>query len=194
MKIAVVGTGYVGLVTGTCLAETGNTVTCVDINQEKVNKLKNGIIPIYEPHLDALFERNIKDGRLFFTTDLASAIKDAKVIFLGKLRDTSHVLSFSDLFLLPSETESFGLAALEAMALGVPVISSNTGGIPEVNEHGFSGFLSDVGDVEDMAKNALIVLSDSELIKFKTQAKQKATDFTIEKILPLYEKIYLKLV
>ncbi len=83
MKIAVVGTGYVGLVTGTCFAETGNTVTCVDIDANKVNKLNSGKITIYEPGLELLFERNIKQGRLFFTTDLAEGIKDAKIIFLA---------------------------------------------------------------------------------------------------------------
>ena len=70
MKITVIGTGYVGLVTGTCLAETGNTVTCVDIDEQKINKLKNGIVPIYEPHLDIFFQRNISQKRLFFTTSL----------------------------------------------------------------------------------------------------------------------------
>jgi len=83
MKIAVVGTGYVGLVTGTCFAETGNHVACVDINEEKVARMNRGEIPIYEPDLDTLFERNIKHGRLTFTTDLAAGIKDAKVIFLA---------------------------------------------------------------------------------------------------------------
>jgi UDPglucose 6-dehydrogenase len=83
MKIAVVGTGYVGLVTGTCFAETGNTVTCIDIDQEKVNKLKNGKITIYEPGLEQLFERNVKQERLFFTTSLKEGIKEAKVIFLA---------------------------------------------------------------------------------------------------------------
>ena len=83
MKIAVVGTGYVGLVTGTCLAETGNTVTCVDIDNDKVQKLKNGIIPIYEPNLNNFFQRNIAQNRLFFTTDLREGIKDAKLIFLA---------------------------------------------------------------------------------------------------------------
>jgi len=83
MKIAVVGTGYVGLVTGTCLAETGGQVTCVDIDEAKVEKMKNGIVPIYEPHLDVLFERNIKQGRLQFTTELEGAIKDAELIFLA---------------------------------------------------------------------------------------------------------------
>jgi UDPglucose 6-dehydrogenase len=82
-KIAVVGTGYVGLVTGTCFAETGNQVICVDIDEEKVAKMKSGEVPIYEPHLDVLFERNIKQNRLRFTTDLATAIVDAEIIFLA---------------------------------------------------------------------------------------------------------------
>ncbi len=83
MNITVVGTGYVGLVTGTCLAETGNTVICVDINTEKVKQMKDGIVPIYEPHLDVLFHRNIKAGRLSFTSNLAEAIEKAKIIFLA---------------------------------------------------------------------------------------------------------------
>ena len=83
MNIAVVGTGYVGLVTGTCFAETGNNVICVDIDVEKVRKMQDGIVPIYEPHLDVIFERNIKQGRLTFTTNLAEAIEHAKVIFLA---------------------------------------------------------------------------------------------------------------
>lgn len=83
MKIAVIGTGYVGLVTGTCLAETGNNVICVDINVDKITKMQNGDVPIYEPGLDLLFHRNINQGRLHFTTDLATAIKDAQVIFMA---------------------------------------------------------------------------------------------------------------
>ena len=83
MKIAVVGTGYVGLVTGTCFAETGNHVTCVDIDQEKVARMQQGQIPIYEPHLDVLFERNIRQGRLSFTTSLEDGIRDAEIIFLA---------------------------------------------------------------------------------------------------------------
>lgn len=83
MKIAVIGTGYVGLVTGTCFAETGNDVICVDIDAKKVNKMRNGEIPIYEPHLDVLFERNIKQNRLLFTTDINEAVADAEIIFLA---------------------------------------------------------------------------------------------------------------
>src|SRR5215218_10389902 len=83
MKITVVGTGYVGLVTGTCLAETGNTVTCVDIDETKVNKLKSGKITIYEPGLEKLFDRNLKEERLAFTTNLKQGIKDAEIVFLA---------------------------------------------------------------------------------------------------------------
>jgi UDPglucose 6-dehydrogenase len=83
MKIAVVGTGYVGLVTGTCFAETGNDVICVDIDERKIEKLRKGKMPIYEPGLDVLFERNSKEGRLKFTTNLEDGIKDAQVIFLA---------------------------------------------------------------------------------------------------------------
>lgn len=83
MNIAVVGTGYVGLVTGTCLAEMGNNVVCIDIDENKVSKMRNGIIPIYEPHLDNLFERNIKQGRLAFSTDIQDAVDHATVIFLA---------------------------------------------------------------------------------------------------------------
>lgn len=118
-----------------------------------------------------------------------------KVHFLGKLKDTERILSASDLFLLTSESESFGLAALEAMAAKVPVISSNTGGIPEVNKHGFSGYLSNVGDIDDMAANALKILSDDAILEqFKQNAYQQAKQFDIEKILPQYEAIYKELI
>ncbi|MVX36749.1 N-acetyl-alpha-D-glucosaminyl L-malate synthase BshA [Myroides sp. LoEW2-1] len=114
-----------------------------------------------------------------------------KIIFFGNSNEIEHILSYSDLFLLPSETESFGLAALEAMAMGVPVISSNTGGLPEVNEHGVSGYLSNVGDVEDMVANALKILKDQDtLCQFKENARNVAKKFSIDKVLPLYEDIY----
>ena len=83
MKITVIGTGYVGLVTGTCFAETGNEVTCVDIDQRKVDKLKSGEITIYEPGLEKIFLRNLKEQRLRFTTDLKDGIQDSKILFLA---------------------------------------------------------------------------------------------------------------
>lgn len=119
-------------------------------------------------------------------------IKD-KVIFFGNSNEIDRILSYSDLFLLPSETESFGLAALEAMAMGVPVISSNSGGLPEVNFDGISGYLSDVGDVNSMAENALKILKDdATLQQFKTKALETARKFDIQNILPLYEELYLR--
>ena len=114
-----------------------------------------------------------------------------KVVFFGNSHEIDKILCFSDLFLLPSETESFGLAALEAMASGVPVISSNTGGIPEVNVDGVSGFLSDVNDVVDMSKNAIYILSDEERLKnFKLNATKESAKFAIENVVPQYEAIY----
>lgn len=114
-----------------------------------------------------------------------------KVVFLGNSYEIDKILCFSDMFLLPSETESFGLAALEAMASGVPVISSNTGGIPEVNIDGVSGYLSDVHDIEDMSKNAIYMLSDEDRLKtFKLNATKESAKFSIEKVVPQYEAIY----
>jgi L-malate glycosyltransferase len=114
------------------------------------------------------------------------------VRFLGKLDAVEEVLSVCDLFLMPSEKESFGLAALEAMACEVPVISSNAGGLPELNVHGKTGFLSNVGDVDDMVKNALYILDDSRLAQFKHNALERAKEFDITAILPMYEKHYEK--
>ncbi|MEJ6547165.1 MAG: N-acetyl-alpha-D-glucosaminyl L-malate synthase BshA [Flavobacteriaceae bacterium] len=116
-----------------------------------------------------------------------------KVLFLGNSNEVDRILCFSDLFLLPSETESFGLAALEAMVNEVPVISSNTGGIPEVNVHGETGYLSPVGAVDEMAENAISILKDSETLdRFKKKAALMAQDFDLLKILPLYEEVYEK--
>ncbi len=121
-------------------------------------------------------------------------VKD-KVLFLGKSDEIRKILCLTDLFLLPSETESFGLAALEAMAAHTPVISSNTGGLSEVNYHGVTGFLSDVGDVDDMAKNAIYLLSDEDrLDKFKKQAFESAHQFSIETILPKYVSMYERVI
>lgn len=121
-------------------------------------------------------------------------VKD-KILFLGKSDEIRRIMCFSDLFLLPSETESFGLAALEAMAGKTPVISSNQGGLPEVNIQGETGYMSDVGDVEDMAKNAIHILEDDQrLIEFKENASDAAHRFAIEKILPKYEAMYNRVI
>ncbi|MAP81120.1 MAG: N-acetyl-alpha-D-glucosaminyl L-malate synthase BshA [Aequorivita sp.] len=116
---------------------------------------------------------------------------EEKVLFLGNSNEVDKILCFSDLFILPSEKESFGLAALEAMASGVPVISSNSGGLPEVNIEGVSGYLSDLGNVEEMAENALKILaSDETLETFKKQAVEAAMVYDTKKIVPLYESLY----
>lgn len=110
---------------------------------------------------------------------------------LGKVQNPEKVLCVADLFLLPSETESFGLAALEAMACKVPVISSNTGGIPEVNINGYSGFLSSVGNVDEMAANAISILKDDAVLaKFRANAYEQARKFEMKNILPMYEQLY----
>jgi N-acetyl-alpha-D-glucosaminyl L-malate synthase BshA len=110
---------------------------------------------------------------------------------LGKLVNPEQHLVLGDIFLLPSETESFGLSALEAMASRVPVVSTDTGGIPEVNLHGITGFLSKVGEVDDMARNCLKLLNDDSLLeRFRQQAFEQASRFDISRILPLYEQVY----
>ena len=115
------------------------------------------------------------------------------VRFLGKLEAVEEVLSVADLFLMPSEKESFGLAALEAMACEVPVISSNTGGIPELNVQGVTGFMSNIGDLEDMTRKALFVLDKNNLPTFKENALKRAKEFDISNILPIYESYYQKI-
>jgi N-acetyl-alpha-D-glucosaminyl L-malate synthase BshA len=114
-----------------------------------------------------------------------------KVFFLGNSTEIAKILCYSDVFLLPSQTESFGLAALEAMAAKTAVVSTNTGGLPEVNIHGETGFLSNLGDVEDMAKNAISILKDDAVLeRFKKNAKEHTKKFSLQNILPVYEDIY----
>ena len=116
------------------------------------------------------------------------------VIFFGKSNETNKILSFSDLFILPSEIESFGLSALEAMAANVPVISTNTGGIPELNIDNFSGLMSNIGDVQKMINDSVMILSDENIMqKFRINARKRAEDFDIHKIVPLYEEVYKSL-
>ena len=115
----------------------------------------------------------------------------SKVLFLGNTSDIDRILCFTDLFLLPSASESFGLSALEAMAAGVPVVSSNTGGLPEVNEEGISGYLCPIGDVKAMAEKAIYILEDkTRLAQFKQNARKVAERFDEDKIVPMYEALY----
>lgn len=114
-----------------------------------------------------------------------------KITFLGKISAVEKILSISDIFVLPSETESFGLSALEALACGVPVISSNAGGLPEVNKDGFSGFTCDVGDYKQMAIKGLEIVNNLE--KFKANAVIQANNFTLDEIIPKYESLYKQL-
>jgi len=118
-----------------------------------------------------------------------------QVRFLGKQDAVEEILSVSDLFLMPSETESFGLAALEAMACKVPVITSNAGGLPELNIDGFCGYMSNVGDVDDMAAKAISILENDEVLnRFKENAFTRAQDFDLKKVLPLYIDLYNKVI
>jgi L-malate glycosyltransferase len=115
--------------------------------------------------------------------------------FLGKQEKLEEILSITDIFLLPSEYESFGLAALEAMACKVPVISSNTGGLAEINEHGLTGYLANVGDVDAMSKFAISLLENEEILNtFKHNALEHAKKFNIDSIIPIYEKLYEEVV
>jgi L-malate glycosyltransferase len=114
------------------------------------------------------------------------------VRFLGKLEAVEEVLSVADLFVMPSEKESFGLAALEAMACEVPVLSSDAGGIPELNINGSTGYVCAIGDIKEMTARALEILDDQNLPGFKERALARAKEFDVTKILPMYEQFYLE--
>lgn len=139
----------------------------------------------------------IGDGpeRPYIESMTRDEIAGNNIRFLGKQEQIEDILPIADLFLLPSEYESFGLAALEAMAAEVPVISTNAGGLPEININGVSGYMSNVGDVEDMAKNAIHILSsDDNLAHFRAHALEQAKKFDISRIVPLYEELYKRFV
>lgn len=117
------------------------------------------------------------------------------IISVGKIANPKEILGVADVFILPSETESFGLSALEAMAMKIPVISTNTGGIPELNIHGKTGYMSKVGDYEDMAKHTIALLSDEKMYaKFKANAFEQAKKFDLNHILPMYEELYREVI
>ncbi|MFK8295720.1 N-acetyl-alpha-D-glucosaminyl L-malate synthase BshA [Capnocytophaga canimorsus] len=176
------------------MAETGERIVTHISNFRKVKRISDVIEVFYRiqmkipAKLILVGEGPEKEAAEQQCKDLG--IKH-KVRFLGNSLDVDRILCLSDLFLLPSESESFGLAALEAMAAGVPVIATDVGGLPEVIENGFSGFLSPLADVNAMANNAIHILQDdTTLKKFKEQARISALRFDENKIIPLYENLY----
>jgi N-acetyl-alpha-D-glucosaminyl L-malate synthase BshA len=179
-------------------ASANEKIICHISNFRKVKRIED-VVRVFAKLLERMEAKLILVGDGPERSLAEKMARDLKicnhVLFIGKVRDTSPVLKISDLFLLPSETESFGLAALEAMAQAVPVVSSNTGGIPEVNCNGFSGFLSDVGKVDEMAENAWKILNDETvLLQFKHNAWEQAKKFKIENVLPKYEQLYESLI
>jgi N-acetyl-alpha-D-glucosaminyl L-malate synthase BshA len=167
-------------------------------NFRKVKRVQD-VILIYDKIRKAIPSKLLLIGDGPERTNAEQLCRDLNVCnevrFLGKQEAIEEILSVSDLFIMPSETESFGLAALEAMACQVPVISTNSGGMPELNVHGYTGFLSNVGDVDDMAKNAIELLSDeNKLAAFKLNALAHARLFDIHTILPFYENYYHKII
>ena len=159
-------------------------------NIPDVIKIFNGIQKEVPSKLMLVGEGPEKEAAEYLVEELCIS---EKVVFFGNSNEIDRILCFSDLFLLPSQTESFGLAALEAMASSVPVISSNSGGLSEVNKDGFSGYLSTVGNVSEMTEKALQILkNDDSLNQFKLNSKAQSLNFDIHAIVPKYESIYQK--
>ncbi len=176
-----------------------NEVIITHISNFRKVKRVDDVIRIFEGVLKQLSAKLLMVGdgpELHHVKNLARELNISdKVFFLGKSKRIEQITSISDVFLLPSETESFGLVALEAMASGVAVVSSNVGGLPEVNKDGVTGFLNEVGDVEGMITSVLTILEDKDtLTRFKTNAKDHSKNFDFNKIVPVYENLYLSLV
>lgn len=178
------------------MATDGERIVTHVSNFRKVKRITDVIEVFYRLQLEIpskllmVGEGPEREGAEILVKELG--IED-KVRFLGNSNEVDKILCFSDLFLLPSEAESFGLAALEAMVNRVPVISSNAGGIPEVNVDGVTGYLSNVGNIADMAQNAIRILeNDDTLAAFKKNARKEAAKFDIQNIVPLYEELYTK--
>ena len=177
------------------IAKSDEKIICHISNFRKVKRIDDVVKTFYEINkeipskLMMVGEGPEKEN----AENLCKKLKiEDNVYFFGNTTDTNNILSFSDLFLLTSSTESFGLAALEAMASYVPVISTNAGGLPEVNITGVSGYMSNVGDIDDMVKNSLEILSDDKTNnKFKENARKQAENYDIHKIVPFYESIYI---
>ncbi len=157
-------------------------IDVVKIFEKVQNKIPSKLLMVGEGPERVKVQRYVKKNNL-----------RNKVLFFGKSNEIDELLCYSDIFLLPSEKESFGLVALEAMIHKVPVISSNAGGLSEVNINGISGYLSDIGDTDDMAKNTIkIISSKKNQMKFQEGAFNQATKFDISKVIPLYESVYKK--
>lgn len=176
------------------VAPNGEKVLVHVSNFRKVKRIPD-VIDIFARVREAMPAKLIMGGDGPERSDAERKVKEMglenDVTFLGSIKNSADVLACSDLLLLPSETESFGVSALEAMVSGVPVVASNAGGMPEVQENGVTGYMCDVGDIESMAVKAVYILSDPErLQRFREGARMKATEFTTDKIIRQYEDLY----
>ncbi|MFN3918529.1 MAG: N-acetyl-alpha-D-glucosaminyl L-malate synthase BshA [Flavobacteriales bacterium] len=175
-------------------APNGEKIICHISNFRKVKRVED-VVEVFKKVREKIPTKLLFVGDGPERSNVERLCREYKVcgdiVFLGKLKSTKEILNLADLFVLPSETESFGVSALEAMASGVPVIATNTGGLPELVQDDVSGFLSPVGDTDKMATDALRLLENQLLLnKFKQAAIKRAADFDINKILPLYEELY----
>ncbi len=180
------------------LAPDGEKILVHTSNFRKVKRVED-VVKIFKQVYDKIPSKLLLIGDGPERQSVEQTCRDIglchEIRFLGKQQAVEELLAIADLFLMPSESESFGLAALEAMACEVPVISSDTGGLPEVNLHGKTGFLSPVGDVDDMAKNAVHILEDEARHKvFQKAALAQAQRFDIAEILPQYEQYYEQII
>jgi N-acetyl-alpha-D-glucosaminyl L-malate synthase BshA len=180
------------------IAPQGERILTHTSNFRKVKRTQD-VIYIFQKILEKVPAKLLMVGDGPERVNCEQLCRDLKVCdhvrFLGKQDAVEEILSVSDLFIMPSESESFGLAALEAMACKVPVISSNTGGLPELNIDGITGFMDNVGDVEGMAKHAIYILEDEDrLNKFKENALKRAAEFDLDLVLPMYEDYYREVI
>ncbi|MBU0695662.1 MAG: N-acetyl-alpha-D-glucosaminyl L-malate synthase BshA [Bacteroidetes bacterium] len=180
------------------IAPQGERIIVHTSNFRKVKRTKD-VIYIFQKILEKVPAKLLMVGDGPERVNCEQLCRDLKVCenvrFLGKQDAVEEILSVADLFIMPSESESFGLAALEAMACKVPVISSNTGGLPELNINGVTGFMDNVGDVEGMAKHAIYILENEDrLNQFKEHALNRASDFDLSRILPMYEDFYNEII
>jgi N-acetyl-alpha-D-glucosaminyl L-malate synthase BshA len=180
------------------IAPAGEKILVHTSNFRKVKRTKD-VVKIFAKVREKIPSKLLMVGDGGERTDCEQLCRDLgvddDVRFLGKQDAIEEILSVSDLFLMPSQSESFGLAALEAMACKVPVISTNAGGLPELNVDGVTGFLKDIGDIDGMADSAIYILEDeARLATFKENALARAKEFDLARILPLYENYYVEVI